>query len=129
MSIGAVAIALVVAACSPEQDEAYKLVNESRSHAGLAALAFDGALGQAAQRHAEAMAARGKIFHEVAPAGSCITENVGTASTISGVHSLFLESAVHRGNILAPTATAIGTGVAIRDGRVYVVERFVGQSC
>ena len=127
--VAAVAVALVFASCTPEQAEAFGLVNESRSQAGLPQLAYDEALGQEAQSHAAEMAAQGKIFHTDLPAGSCLAENVGNASSISGVHSLFMQSPTHRGNVLDRDATTIGTGVAVRDGAVYVVLRFVRSSC
>ena len=123
-----VGVALILAGCTPEQTQAYDEINASRRTAGVVEVAWDETVGNGAQAHAEAMASRGSIFHATLPAGSCSSENVAMASSIKAAHELFMSSDLHRSHVLDSAARTAGTGVALRDGKYYVVQRFT-RSC
>ncbi len=57
---------------------------------------------------------------------SVLAENVGMASSISQMHSLFMNSPSHRANIVNGSFDRIGTGVAESGGRLFVVQVFAG---
>lgn len=120
---------VALAGCTPQQADAYNRINDSRTSVGLPGLGFDEAIGNDAQRHAARLAAEGRIFHMALPPGSCMTENVGSGSSIEAVHAMLLQSPGHRAHILDRSATVVGTGVASANGRVFVVQRFVRSSC
>ena len=48
------------------------------------------------------------------------------ASTVAEMNRLFMASATHRSTILDRRMTRVGTGVAIANGQVYVVQVFSG---
>src|SRR5690606_8983261 len=106
-------------------------VNATRSSSGLSKLAIDDTLVAKAQAWAERMASAGKISHSqlTDAAGnnwSVLAENVGMASSISQMHSLFMNSPSHRANIVNGSFDRIGTGVAESGGRLFVVQVFAG---
>lgn len=111
-------------------------VNRARTRRGLSALAPHPQLAEAAQRHAEAMAANNFYAH-VDPEGRRpsdraraagfqyreIAENLAEGQfTAEEVVERWLESSDHRRNVLRKTATHHGLGLATaeRDGRVEV---------
>jgi uncharacterized protein YkwD len=106
-----------------------QLTNAERVGRGLPPYAVAGDLAAVAQRHAERMAAEGRIYHNPDLGSEVggwwkLAENVGFEQSVDGVHRLFMESAGHRVNILAPDLTEIGTGVATNGAYVYVVQVF-----
>lgn len=111
-----------------------QLVNAERISRGIPPLTIDSGLDSCAQRHSDAMAARGEIWHDLsqtayACAGAWVGygENVGMGHSISAVHQAFMASPDHRRNILEPLFNRIGTGVAWSNGVVYVTEIFVDR--
>lgn len=124
------ALVLLLSACTAEQWDAATRVNTSRAEANLPELTFDPTLTAKAQRWAEQLAAQGYLAHSILPAGvepgwSKLGENVGSGASIESIHVGFLNSPKHRGNILDPEFTTIGTGVAVSpSGVTYVVQVF-----
>jgi uncharacterized protein YkwD len=117
--------------CSPEQDRtsAVIFVNKERSARGLQGLSWSDDLGNKAQQWAAVLADRGGLAHSVlsdgvAPGWRAIGENVGYGPNVNSVHNQFMGSKVHRDAILNGTYRRIGTGVAERNGRLYVVQVF-----
>lgn len=122
---------------SDAEAELVDLINESRRQQGLAPLAVDPRLTQAARKHSELMAARGAISHRFAdepaiPARFAAEnfpsdrqgENVALDQDAGSAHRELMHSPPHRENILDPDYNAIGVGV-IRSGRdIYVTEDF-----
>lgn len=131
---------------------ALALVNEDRRAAGMAPLVGSAPLAEAAQQHAEDMAARGYLAH-VSPTGNtafdryvaaggdrwqAVAENIGLcgncgptpdADGLRRIHAGWIRSAAHRDNILARDLTQFGFGIAADDaGKVYAVEMFAGPS-
>jgi uncharacterized protein YkwD len=118
-------------------------VNAARKKAGLNPLTGESRLDKAAQRHAEDMLARGYFAHK-SPAGttvreraeaagynwSTIGENIAFGQTsVSEVMDTWLDSPGHRKNILTPSFTQLGVGVAMGKGtdgkyQIYWVQNF-----
>lgn len=105
-------------------------VNEARAAVpGLPALRRASDLDAIAQRHAETMAARRKIFHnprltEEVQRWDVVGENVGVASDVDAVHAAFLASRAHRANVVDVRYRELGVGVARARSRLWVVEVF-----
>lgn len=105
--------------------------NASRQElAGAGALHRSADLDEVARRHAEAMVAAGKLFHNPELAQqvqnwSIVAENVGVGYEPSSIHQAFLDSPSHRANVLDGRVTEMGVGTTISsDGRLWVVEVF-----
>lgn len=126
----AVLAALVLSACTPQQNEAHTLVNNTRAAHGLRALHMHGTLNNKAQAWAEQLAREGGLRHSNlasgAPAGwRALGENVGVGYSIRQVHDAYMNSPSHRANILG-NWTHAGYGVATsRDGRTFTVQVFM----
>lgn len=110
------------------------IINRERQAAGVGRLDLDARLLDAAQRHTDAMAARGELSHRlpgepplggrVATAGyafSSLGENVaGGQETALEVVRDWMSSAGHRANILGRAYLHVGFGLAIsRKGTHY----------
>jgi uncharacterized protein YkwD len=124
------ALVLGLAACTPDQGEAFDLINASRRQHGLPGLQWNGQLGDKAQAWAEHMARQGRISHsnlaDGAPSGwKALGENVGVGGSIGAVHTAYMNSPGHRANIVNSRWTHVGTGVARSGGRVYTVQVFM----
>jgi hypothetical protein len=123
------------AAAGNSSSQLLELVNQERARAGLPALVWDSRLAAAAQRHAEAMAKKRKLSHQLpgepdlqhrlAAAPLDISgENVGFGPDIAGIHDGFMHSPPHRANILDPGFDAIGIGLASNGTDYFVTEDF-----
>lgn len=129
---------------------ALELVNAERTQQGLRALEAETVLRTAAQRHAEDMLRRDYYGH-VSPEGEnprdryiaagghrsrLVAENIArcspcgppvTADAIERLHRGWMNSPVHRDNILNPGLTRFGFGFAGgAQGRLYAVQTFAG---
>jgi uncharacterized protein YkwD len=106
-------------------------VNDTRSQMGLHTLSIDATLVDKAQSWAEHLARIGTIAHSRLSDGAgnnwtVLGENVGMASSTAQMHSMFMNSAAHRANIVNGRFTRIGTGVAEAGGKLFVVQVFAG---
>ncbi len=121
---------LVMASCSPEQQTALDLINETRTEAGLPTVRAHLALMNKAQAWAEQLASENGLRHSNLPDGVTgswlrIGENVGRGPSIEAIHEAYLASSGHRANILDSTFNFAGTGYAVgADGTVYTVQVF-----
>ena len=116
------------------RDRVEYLINRDRARYGLRRLRVSSRVQYYATDHARRMAAAGTIFHDLTGLRSeslvgatSWGENVGmtTASDAARhAHSLFMSSTGHRANILKPRWTHMGIGVAKRNGRTFIVQRF-----
>lgn len=128
----ALVVALVGSACTKNQEswESSQLVNAERQNRGMEGLALDVNLVSKAQAWAEQMARTGQVSHsnlrDGAPGFRYLGENVGWARSVGEMHSLFMASSSHRATIVSGRYTKVGTGVAIVNGRYYVVQVFGG---
>jgi hypothetical protein len=76
------------------------------------------------------VAAAGRISHNpdlpITTSGpTAIAENVAVGNTIQLVHDVLVASRPHYVNLVNPTVTRMGIGVAWAGGLVYVVENFL----
>lgn len=105
-------------------------INGARSSRGLTALATHSELNARAQEWAQYMANRGAISHSnvgarVKAPWERLGENVGRGGSVDQIHSMFMNSASHRGNILDGGFQYVGVGTAERDGQIYVAQIFM----
>ena len=114
-----------------------ELTNAERRRNGLAPLQVDGTLTAAARAHAEAMAAKRDLSHQLtgeaalaqriaSPALHLSTagENVALDVDIDQAHDGLMHSPPHRENILKPDYNVVGFGVARVGDRIFVTEDF-----
>ena len=115
-------------------------VNAARDAVGAPALALNASLNGAAQSYAEQMAASGCFAHDCPPepsfsrrvelAGytnwSTLAENIANGQrTVDDVHNAWMGSSGHRANILNPSFSEMGAGLAYNSlGRPYWVQEF-----
>lgn len=115
----------------------FEAANQERRAAGLAPLAWNPALVNAARPHAMEMAQRSAISHQFNDEGdistraaaaavrfSEVAENVGVAPSPAEMHQAWMESPGHRANILDPHLTSLGVSVVFRDGSLWAVQDF-----
>lgn len=138
LSVVAAAIVLAVAVLATgctknaQAHETAVLINNERSRRGIRTAQLHGDLVNKAQAWADHMAATGRVSHSVLSANvgkqrwRYLAENVGWARSVGEMHSLFMNSASHRANMLDGRYSKYGTGVAIRNGRYYVVHVYGG---
>jgi uncharacterized protein YkwD len=137
-SLGILATVLVavlaLGACnSAAADQDFSMVNSLRANNGVAQLSRSGELNTKAQAQADRMASRGKIYHStnlasgVSPGWLSIGENVAVAGSIEQAQSALEGSPGHLDNMLNGGFTEVGIGVTSSNGRVYVVQVFVGR--
>jgi uncharacterized protein YkwD len=129
-------------AASPER-ALFDAANRERSAKGLSPLLWDESLATAARQHAQLLAQRNVLSHQLPgeppledrarQAGarySVIAENVAEGATPEAIHSGWMHSVPHRANLLAPELTSVGIAVAASQerkisGRVlFAVEDF-----
>ena len=129
----AVAFALVASGCTKNAEawESSVLINNERTNRNIPGLALDVNLVNKAQGWADWMAATGRVGHsdlrrDAGPGWRYLGENVGWARSVGEMHSLFMASSSHRSSILDRRYTRYGTGVAVVNGRLYVVLVFGG---
>jgi uncharacterized protein YkwD len=115
-------------------------INHARVSANLKPLVLDPRLAQVARNHSIEMAKTGRVEHvsarsgsavdrlrtaHVEPMPSVVAENVGQDYSAAQVHSGFMSSPGHRGNVLSPDVTHVGIGAAAGpNGSVFVTELF-----
>jgi len=131
-ALAAVAL-MALGACSPEQDRATELVNQSRNSVGLPSLEVNIDLYLKAQGWSDQMANAQRLYHSNLADGNGynwarLGENVGYGYSLEQVHSAFMNSAGHRANILDGGFNRIGVGVTrTPDGRYWVVQEFMQE--
>jgi uncharacterized protein YkwD len=122
------------------EKDLFASVNQARRAQGLPALRWDDSLATAARRHAALMAQHGTASHgfegepslpmRVKQAGghfTWVSENVTQGPNTEYIHSQFLESPKHRGNILDTDMNSVGIGVVDHDGQLFAVEDFAQE--
>ena len=131
-ALTAVAV-MTLGACSPEEDRATELVNQSRNSIGLPGLPVNIDLSLKAQAWSRQLANDQRLYHSNLADGNGynwyrLGENVGYGYSIEQVHNAFMNSSGHRANILDGGFNRIGVGVT-RDGggRLWVVQEFMQE--
>lgn len=114
------------------------LINESRAGWGVRPLRRASDVDRIAERHAERMAAEGRVYHnswvfseeggEALGDPDARGENVGSGGSVEALHEGFLGSPPHRANLRSGAYREIGLGV-VRDssGVLWVAQVFVGR--
>jgi hypothetical protein len=124
---------------SPEQ-QVMDLANADRAQHGLAPLKWDPALAQAAAAHAQLMAQQPALSHQYpgepaldARCGAAgahfrsIEENVALAPSPQALEQEWMNSPLHRANILNGSMDTMGVGLVRRGGNYYAVEDFAAS--
>jgi uncharacterized protein YkwD len=132
-SLSVAAAEPALAATSPRQ-EMLALTNQSRAHHGISRLKLNTRLSRMATRHSRQMASENTLFHTGnVPRElhhwhwSTWGENVGmTTDTLPTLQDAFMNSPVHRENILNRRFTHVGIGVAHVNGAYWVTLTFYG---
>ena len=134
----------VVKASSPSvvEDQLFELLNRDRQAHGLAPLVRDERLSRVARRYSQEMSETGVVAHVsrrsggvgdrieaagISPLPTILAENVATDLTAAAVETGFMASPGHRDNILNPTLTRVGVGVAVGRDRGGFVPLFFTQ--
>ncbi len=124
---------------SPEQ-QVMDLANSDRAQHGLAPLKWDPALAQAAAAHAQLMAQQPELSHQYpgepaldARCGAAgahfrsIEENVALGPSPQALEQEWMNSPLHRANILNGSMDTVGVGLVRRGGNYYAVEDFAAS--
>lgn len=114
-----------------------KMINAARLAESVPPLAISAGLARAAEAHARAMRDAGVLAHDLGEGGPVDRirragleatrpgENVAHAKTVERAHRVLWASPSHRGNLLDPSFSKLGVGVARgADGSVWVSEVF-----
>ncbi|MCU1374495.1 MAG: hypothetical protein JWO68_1781 [Actinomycetia bacterium] len=130
-ALAAVALILVLGACTPEEGDHLKAVNDFRAANGMPALNWDEDVYAKAHAWSEHLADIGKLEHsklaDGVPAGwHALGENVAFAPTLDGAMTALETSPPHRANLLSGKFDQISIGVVQRYGLFWVTEVFIG---
>src|SRR6202171_4594078 len=115
----------------------FRSANRERTARGLAPLAWNAALAEAARQHALLLAQQNALSHQfsaeaglagrAARAGarfSTIVENIALGPSAESLHQQWMKSPPHRANLLDPQLNSAGIAVAKRNGTLFAVEDF-----
>jgi uncharacterized protein YkwD len=127
----ALAVALVLAACTPEEADTVKAVNDFRTANGVPTLTWEDGAYDKAHAWAEHLADIGHLEHSKLSDGvnapwSRLGENVAYAGSLDGAMRALESSAPHRANLLNRGFDRFAVGVAVRNGTYWVTEVFLG---
>jgi hypothetical protein len=113
------------------------LTNQDRAAQGLGPLKWSPELAQAAQAHDELMVQRNDLQHQFAgepdvptragQAGAhfrAVAENIALGPNAADIERQWMQSAMHRTNILDPQMNIIGVALIHNRGEVWAVEDF-----
>ena len=110
-----------------------RLLNQQRKKHGLPVFRLNRSLSYSAWRHSKRMVRRGYLFHTQdlysfvrAYGPSRWGENVGQATWLRQVVSMWMRSASHRQNVLNRGFRRVGVGVVRARGWVWVTAIFYG---
>jgi len=113
--------------------------NTARANAGIGKLSIDPELSRVAKLHTKEMvnAASGSIggddlFHStsaqltkrVTGGWTLLGENVGIGSSVSSLHSAFMNSSLHKANMMNGDFKHVGVGVITKGDRMWVTVIF-----
>ena len=130
--VGSLAIAVPANADANQEAQSISLVNALRRRVGVAPLTVDSRLTAVARAWAAHMAANGYISHNPnvqsqAPSDwRTIGENVGFASSVQELQSLWENSPPHYSNQVNSAFTNIGAGIVESGGYLWAVHVFTG---
>ncbi len=126
-------VGLAPGAFAASEDSLLSKLNAARTSRGLAALASHWDLVDDAEAHSATMMSQDRLHHNpnlgsVASGWVSLGENVGVGPSVNSVHTAFMNSSSHRGNILGDY-THVGIG-AVResDNKLWVTVVFMKAS-
>ncbi|MFP5310751.1 MAG: CAP domain-containing protein [Actinomycetes bacterium] len=117
-------------ASSSAESDLVSRINAERARRGLGGLSVSGDLVSVARDNSAKMARNGQLSHTSNLGGRVggwekVAENVGYGGSAKAVHSAFMSSGSHSGNILDPAFTQVGVGVVVDgDGTLWVTQVF-----
>ncbi len=110
-----------------------RLINGARTNVGD--LRLDPELSKVAKVHTRDMVRSNSLHHSTSTElrnrvtnWTSLGENVGVGSTVTSLHSAFMNSPAHKDNILHSTFRHVGVGVIKKDGRMWVTVIFEAKS-
>ena len=119
------------------EKQIFDAANEERRAEGLMRLKWNPTLAQAARQHAELMARKNMLSHQLPnepslPARAsraglyfiAIAENIAQGTDAENISDQWVRSPEHRHNLLDPDMNVIGIAVAERNGQFFAVEDF-----
>ena len=121
--VALVATVFSLSACNPvyEQDALARL-NQLRAQQGLTPLVRDAQLDRKANAQAVRMARQQQLSHSDLKLG----ENVGMGPDVATVQTALVNSPGHFANMVNTGYTRVGIGTVVRNGRLYLVQEFLG---
>ena len=141
LTVGALSACLLVAgmalvapgpagAATADELRVLQLANQVRASAGAGPLVLDEGLSVTARRWAATVAAAGRIWHNpdlplTTSGPTAVAENVVVGTDIQFAHNALVASHSHYVNMVNPTVTQVGIGVAWAGGKVYIVQNFL----
>jgi hypothetical protein len=116
-------------AASPTEAVFANRLNAARTAHGVARLAVRAELVSVARAQSARMARRAVLYHNPHLTTEVrnfrwVGENVGYGPTSEAVHAAFMNSPLHRANILDTDYTEVGIGTTVVNGVVWVAEVF-----
>jgi hypothetical protein len=115
----------------------FESANRERTAHGLAPFKWSATLAAAARQHAQRMAARNTLSHQLpgepgmadraTQAGarfSSLAENVAEGPSAESIHRQWMNSPPHRANLLDAQLDSLGIAVAERNGVLFAVQDF-----
>jgi hypothetical protein len=104
-------------------------INQERTSRGLGALTVAGDLVAYAEHHSADMAAAGRPYHDPNVQSNVqnwqhLGDNVGSGPDADHLHQGFMNSQIHRDEILMPDYTEVGVGCYWAGNVLYVTEVF-----
>jgi hypothetical protein len=104
-------------------------INQERTSRGLGALTVAGDLVAYAEQHSADMAAAGRPYHDPNVQSNVqnwqhLGDNVGSGPDADHLHQGFMNSQIHRDEILMPDYTEVGVGCVWAGNVLYVTEVF-----
>ena len=118
--------------------EFFELINRERRTRGMRSLAYNAVLTDVARDHSARMASEGRLYHNTGELRSeefarrtnyptMVGENVGEGPSVEWLHDAFMGSPGHRSNIIESRYTAMGIGVTVKDGTIWVTQDFIQE--
>jgi uncharacterized protein YkwD len=128
------AVALLLVACTPEEANHYRWLNDFRSQNGVRQAEWEDALYAPARAWSQHMANAGRLSHPSSlranfnppPGWRTLGQNVAVANTLEGAMTALKNSPSHRANMLNRSFTRAAIGVVHQGGRFWVTQNFIG---
>ena len=123
-------VGLAPGAFAASEDSLLSLINDERESRGLSALNSHWDLVDDAEAHSEVMMAVDNLHHNpnlgsVTTGWSSLGENVGVGPSVSSIHTAFMKSPPHRGNVLGDF-THVGIGaVRASENKLWITVVFM----